>query len=243
MSDLSAYEIARLANIRRNQAELERLGLVAKARRDAQRKRDAEVKRAAKAAASKRRREAKMKVKAERPEFVPRRSKRLRRKEEDSARRSSEDEEDGNPEAEVEDTVRLDYDTWPHESSELDGKEFLVYVKLRAWRLAKKNELDCEPYKICQNRTLCELIRRKRNDPEWARLDSPKLEIELVECWGIGPAKAADTPKGFGRMLVGLMTEDKEIAALLEKSRQEPEADIDTKGESLNEQGAISEDA
>ena len=42
MSDLSAYEIARLANIRRNQAELERLGLVAKARRDAQRK-DAEV--------------------------------------------------------------------------------------------------------------------------------------------------------------------------------------------------------
>ena len=44
-------------------------------------------------------------------------------------------------------------------------------------------------------------------------------------------------------MLVGLMTEDKEIAALLEKSRQEPEADIDTKGESLNEQGAISEDA
>ena len=123
---------------------------------------------------------------------------------------------------EVESGPVLDYDMWPHESAELDTKEFLVYVKLRAWRLAKKNELECEPYKICQNRTLCELIRRRRNDPKWAAPDSPTLETELVECWGVGPAKAADTPKGFGRMLVRVLAEE-ECESLLHKSREEPE--------------------
>ena len=130
----------------------------------------------------------------------------------------SEEDEDG------ESGPVLDYDVWPHESAELDTKEFLIYVKLRAWRLEKKNELECEPYKICQNRTLCELIRRRRNDPKWASPNSPTLEVELVECWGVGPAKAADTPKGFGRMLVQVM-EDAEIQNLLEKSREQPEDD------------------
>ena len=41
-------------------------------------------------------------------------------------------------------------------------------MALRAWRLAEKNRLQIEPYKVCQNRTLCELIRRRRNDPGFA---------------------------------------------------------------------------
>ena len=99
----------------------------------------------------------------ERPEFVPRRS-RLREKKR-TARAGQARTRRTKIRGGGEETVRLDYDTWPHESSELDGKEFLVYVKLRAWP-RQKNELDCEPYKSYRI-TLCELIRRKRNDPEW----------------------------------------------------------------------------
>lgn len=33
-------------------------------------------------------------------------------------------------------------------------------------------ELDIEPYKIFQNRTLCELVRRRRNDVHWAASSS-----------------------------------------------------------------------
>lgn len=232
--DLSAYELARLANIRRNQAELARLGLEPKRQRDARRSKQASkqaevsraASRAAKDAINKRKREntAKRAAAAAEARLAPRRSKRLRRQMADGGQlEHSAGEEAESEEEDDEDWQGLDYDVWPHESAELDTKEFLIYVKLRAWRLAKKNELECEPYKICQNRTLCELIRRRRNDSEWAVIGSPTLEVELVECWGVGPAKASDTPKGFARMLVRVMEEDDEITTLLEKSRREPE--------------------
>jgi hypothetical protein len=35
--------------------------------------------------------------------------------------------------------------------------------------LLRARELQIETYKIFQNRTLCEMIRRRRNDPTWAR--------------------------------------------------------------------------
>jgi hypothetical protein len=55
------------------------------------------------------------------------------------------------------------------DSKELDDFEILVYANLKSWRLKLHRELAIEPYKIFQNRTLCELVRRRRNDPTWAR--------------------------------------------------------------------------
>lgn len=222
MTDLSAYELARLENIRRNQEELARLGLASKAQRDADRRRAESVARAARRVNQQKRK----RVVQSTPNPGTRRSKRLRGIKPDGSRLLEADElngDDGLQNGSDEESTMLDYDIWPRESAELDSKEFLIYVKLRAWRLMKKNELECEPYKICQNRTLCEMIRRRRNDQNWAQIDSPSLETELVECWGVGPAKAADTPKGFGRMLLQVMEEDKDIPSLFEQSRREPE--------------------
>eukprot|EP01052_Picozoa_sp_SAG31_P069910 SAG31_NODE_28746_length_405_cov_1.352941_1_plen_69_part_01 len=58
-----------------------------------------------------------------------------------------------------------DYSVMPVDPEMLDDAEFEVYIAMRAWRLEQKRFLDIEAYKICQNRTLCELIRRRRNDP------------------------------------------------------------------------------
>ena len=54
----------------------------------------------------------------------------------------------------------INYEQMPISSEELDDFEFQVYVVIRAWRLKRSRELDIEPYKICQNRTIAELIRR-----------------------------------------------------------------------------------
>jgi hypothetical protein len=60
-------------------------------------------------------------------------------------------------------------------------------------RLRRKRELDTEAYKICQNRTICELVRRRRNDPAFGADDpaSPAFSGQLLEVWGIGAAKVA----------------------------------------------------
>ena len=98
-----------------------------------------------------------------------------------------------------------------------------------------------EPYKICQNRTLCELIRRVRNDPSWGALvhvvppahvvettskDGKKrttskrseedVAADLIECWGLGPSKVA--ADGFGPEMMAVIAEEKN-AKLLEASR------------------------
>jgi hypothetical protein len=93
----------------------------------------------------------------------------------------------------------------------------LVFVQLRKWRLQRCRELQLEAYKIFQNRTICEMIRRKRNNPEWG-VDSTiplsaeennsvantsnvadqineKVNNDLLECWGVGPSKVM--PGGF----------------------------------------------
>ena len=54
------------------------------------------------------------------------------------------------------------------ESSQLDDMEFQVYTDLKRWRLLTSRELDIEPYKVMQNRTICDIIRRRRNDALWA---------------------------------------------------------------------------
>jgi len=65
--------------------------------------------------------------------------------------------------------VIISYTQMPQNPDQLDDDEFGIYASFRAWRLRRKNELEVEPYKICQNRTLCELIRRARNDCLWGR--------------------------------------------------------------------------
>lgn len=49
---------------------------------------------------------------------------------------------------------------------------------MRKWRLLRSRELDIEPYKVFQNRTLCELIRHRRNDPLWATSRSSFVKNE-----------------------------------------------------------------
>jgi len=92
-----------------------------------------------------------------------------------------------------------------------------------AWRLGRKNELEIEPYKICQNRTLCELIRRRRNDDEFAKgKEVNEIESDLLSVWGIGPSKA--TAGGFGwEMLDILNTPENENYLMLSRKNDEAE--------------------
>ena len=69
---------------------------------------------------------------------------------------------------------------------QLDDFEFEVYTMLRTWRLATCRGLDIEPYKVFQNRTLVEAVRRRRNDGAWG-----STQQQLLECWGIGPVKVS----------------------------------------------------
>ena len=92
-----------------------------------------------------------------------------------------------------------------------------MYAALRKWRLFRARELGIETYKIFQNRTLCEMIRRRRDDRTWARDGTvgeaaPEIEGEsdidntadaippysasiardLTDCWGVGPSKVKE---------------------------------------------------
>lgn len=132
-----------------------------------------------------------------------------------------EDDEDSTPITPDVDDIKVDYlNSTPKEPEQLDDHEFQVYASLRAWRLRRKNELEIEPYKICQNRTLCELIRKKRKDCTFLTDQGDQIntvENQLLSVWGIGPSKAAEG--GFGwEMLEVLNAEDN--AELLELSRK-----------------------
>ena len=69
---------------------------------------------------------------------------------------------------EEESSINYEDGNWPQEPSSLDDFEFQVYAELKKWRLIRKNELEIEAYKICQNRTMCEMIRRRRNNSNYA---------------------------------------------------------------------------
>jgi len=78
-----------------------------------------------------------------------------------------------------------------------------VYTELRKWRLLRHRELLIEAYKIFPNRVLCEAVRRKRNDPCWAATGAASMANDLVQCWGIGRAKAC--AGGFGEELAAAL--------------------------------------
>ena len=212
--DLSPYELLRLEKIRRNNARLQALGLG--------------VSIAVAAGANKEPKKAAAPAKKKRPRptdrsNVPRRSsKRLRdKKENPTIDESTAADGSDNDRAHANDAPppAIDYSYLPQEPDQLDDDEFQVYASLRAWRLERKNELEIEPYKICQNRTLCELIRRVRNDPSWGALQcdgSDRIEedvaAELIDCWGLGPSKVA--AGGFGPEMMKVLGQESNVTLL-----------------------------
>mmetsp|Transcript_27479 Transcript_27479/g.26288 ORF Transcript_27479/g.26288 Transcript_27479/m.26288 type:complete len:370 (+) Transcript_27479:66-1175(+) len=126
----------------------------------------------------------------------------------------------------------LDYDNTPQTSEDLDDFEFAIYALLRKWRHKRCAELDLEPYKIFQNKTICIIIRMRRNNDSWARkqfkvdqsnplelsqADIKDIATDLLECWGIGPIKI-QYPDGFGFEILHEM-EDPEIVEHFQVSR------------------------
>lgn len=171
MSDLSEYERRRLANIERNNSFLLSLGLPSSSSSSETRTKtedkslDKDHRRASvRVAASPQRRSAR--VLGQKGVVV----------EQSSTPDTSEDALSDHA---------VDYADMPTDPRELDDHEFQVFLSLRAWRLARRRELDTEAYKIFQNRALCEAVRRRRNSPSWG----DEGEKQLLDCWGIGQRK------------------------------------------------------
>lgn len=219
--DLSSYELIRLENIRRNAEFLESIGLGPAANPLLKPPSRPKIPRVVDRLPSKL-------SKRKQPDAVLVGTNKLHSATRRSARLANEEiEELGEPvpviqEAENKENedgfTAVDYDSMPVLSEELDDNEFLVYTKLRDWRLKKSIELDIEPYKIAQNRTFAELIRRRRNNQHWATNidDNSAFAAEVMECWGIGPAKAQEG--GFADDFIHIL-EDKECKAALATSR------------------------
>ena len=207
-SDLSAYERKRLANIERNRVLMASLGMMAAAAPPGTHK----------ATVPKSKRMQRVPLGASKASRAPtRRSARLQAQSPSAVQLE--------PEAGMnEGGPRVDYSLLPVDPAELDDNEFEVFAALRKWRLKRKRELDIEPYKICQNRTLCELVRRRRNDANWAvrgktgnddtSSSFSSVAGDLMECWGIGASKAA--PSGFGHEMLAVL----DRPALQEKLEQ-----------------------
>ena len=188
-SDLSPYEVARLKNIQANKLKLAALGLLGSAnplKKRPENKKDKKVK-------NKRKVQKNVSAGRKKVRIGTRRSSRLAGIKlpdtKDNLIDKSNDNElfDGTEEEEP----TVNYSTHPQVPQELDDHEFEIYTAVRKWRLDRKNELQVEPYKICQNRTICELIRRRRNDKSWALPTSSTRPQELILCWGIGPSKCS----------------------------------------------------
>ena len=197
MSDLSPYELQRLENIKRNNAALAALGLTGPI--------------CAQSGGPPPKKKAKKKKKKKKPqerrspERPTRASARLRGASApnyDGEKVIGLDDGDAVGTDEEDEEPAIDYEQMPVEPQHLDDAEFEVYVALRAWRLARCRELQTEAYKICQNRTLCELVRRRRNNAAFGA-GAPKplatgfglepatdeYREEVLEVWGIGPSK------------------------------------------------------
>lgn len=266
-ADLSPYELARLERIRRNEERLKSLGLLGNnGKSHLSLSAPKPTLRANKTSASAGIVDSRLpRRKRPRPSLVPTRSsRRLKESEERKIKEeevhatnvrnkkekrpneatpyieSRESEQDNTLTSKIDlDEDETNYDRMPKEPEELDDDEFLVYVSLRAWRLQRKNELEVEPYKICQNRTLCELIRRRRNNKQFAFHNAQKLsekksdvlqiddsvgeangeaaiEVDLLSVWGIGPSKASK--HGFGWEMLEVMNSSENFK-LLECSR------------------------
>ena len=88
-------------------------------------------------------------------------------------------------------------------------------------KFSKCRLLDIEPYKIFQNRTLVEVIRRRRNNCYWATMSDGDLnqrKVDLLEIVGIGASKVQDGD--YAMELIEFVDSDDEINKLLVNSRK-----------------------
>ena len=214
-SDLSPYEVARLKNIQANKLKLAALGLLGSAnplKKRPENKKDKKVK-------NKRKVQKNVSAGRKKVRIGTRRSSRLAGIKlpdtKDNLIDKSNDNElfDGTEEEEP----TVNYFTNPQIPQELDDHEFEIYTAVRKWRLDRKNELQVEPYKICQNRTICELIRRRRNDKSWALPTSSTRPQELTSCWGIGPSKCST----FGIEMIEILDKWEETLGRSRKMSEE----------------------
>lgn len=217
--DLSPYEVARLERIKRNEERLRSLGF----------SQPPAVKPIQKVKVTPRKR------RKQTPSLPTRSSKRLKELNNGAIQENTTDTDSGGENGKQSiSEEKVNYSTIPQEPDQLDDNEFQVFVILRAWRLRRKNELEVEPYKICQNRTLCELIRRRRNDIGFAsrqKAQGDKKQIneenneevaaerDLLSVWGIGPSKAEKG--GFGWEMLDVLDSEENVK-LLDKSRDDP---------------------
>jgi len=183
-NDLSEYELLRLENIRRNAEFLANLGVTPLSA-------TLPTKPAASTAASatiKKKRDTesrKRKSDAEEGGLERRRSRRLigiAATEVAAAITTHEEPE----------VAEFSYDIIPLESDQLDDHEFQAFVILRKWRLQLCRRLDIEPYKIFQNRTFCELIRQRRNNPRWATMNNKLPAATEASSAGTGNEDTAE---------------------------------------------------
>jgi hypothetical protein len=200
--DLTPYERERLANIKRNQEVLKQLGLQPCEAAPAPMKPP--------------------KRKRERPVAEERTAR-------EGTRRSlrtrgivapavDDDALEDDESSEEKDAALIDYDVWPIEPTHVDDDEFLAFAELRKYRQARARELELESYKVAMNRTLLELVRRRRNDGTWATSsDDDERARDLIQCWGIGPAKAKRD--GFGCELVRVLDQP-DVLVHIERSRR-----------------------
>jgi len=220
-SNLSKYEELRLANIKKNQEFLASLGLESAKPKPLKVTKTQTVKTRDIASTT----SAPKRIKRDIPVLQPtRKSRRLQNLEDVKA--IEEDEAEIEIEKENLDNI-IDYGSIPTDSTHLDDDEFEVYAAVVAWRLKRCREITeekgemFEPYKIFQNRTLCEVVRRKRNNLSWgnpsAVTSDEELSSMIKECWGIGDIKAG--VGGFGRELVAFIDEDVNLIELLRQSQ------------------------
>ena len=94
-------------------------------------------------------------------------------------------------------------------------------VQLKRWRLLRSRDLQIEAYKIFQNRSLCDFVRRKRNDPCFGAITAPEPCEELLAVWGCGPSKIQ--AESYGPEAVRVL-EDAEVVSLLSRSVQDAAA-------------------
>jgi superfamily II DNA helicase RecQ len=195
--ELSAYELRRLENIRRNQDMLGQLGLINNSS-------SATASSAAQLGKPKR---TKPKKKAK-PALPTRRSSRSRRHTEvytdlgDDETTTTTGSTASAAEGPAESDDESDDDgVLPQHPHQLTPLEAFVFRRLKAWRTAKANELQSESYRIAQNRTLCELVRT---------VPIPTTDLQLLSVWGLADVKVAK----YGEDILKILSNSRSALAL-----------------------------
>eukprot|EP00958_Prasinococcus_capsulatus_P015189 scaffold1618_cov397-Prasinococcus_capsulatus_cf.AAC.19 len=111
-------------------------------------------------------------------------------------------------------------DQLPVDPSQLNDVEYVAYEELRTWRNGHSRKLEIEPYKVCTNRSLVEMVH-----------SLPETTKDLLEVWGLGPAKV----ERYGEQFLAILEahresireshsapEEAKLAAAVDASKLEP---------------------